>query len=101
LVVLSRLRKIETITKTEVEAMTIHYDIETDGLYLEGLEKGITLKERDFTIKLWALQEFSLEKIAMLVGVTQQQVMDMIVTHLIETGKTQEEALEIVENYQA
>jgi predicted transposase YdaD len=108
---LSRLRKIETITKTEVEAMTIHYDIETDGLYLEGIEKGreegreegraveATAKEREFTLKLWELQEFSLEKIAMLVGVTQQQVTDTIVNHLTETGNTKEEALAIVENY--
>ena len=33
LLILSRLRKMELIVKTEVEAMTIHYDIETDGLF--------------------------------------------------------------------
>ena len=31
----------ELIVKTEVEAMTIHYDIETDGLFLKGIEEGI------------------------------------------------------------
>ena len=38
--ILSRLRKMELIVKNQVEAMTIHYDIETDGLFLQGIEKG-------------------------------------------------------------
>ena len=40
LLVLSRLRKLEVITKTEIILMPIHYEIETDGLYLEGIEIG-------------------------------------------------------------
>jgi flagellar biosynthesis/type III secretory pathway protein FliH len=39
--VLSRLRKLTVITKNAIDAMPIHYDIETDELYLEGIEKGI------------------------------------------------------------
>ena len=39
--VLSRLRKLEIPVKKEITAMPIHYEIETDGLYLEGIEKGI------------------------------------------------------------
>jgi hypothetical protein len=56
--------------------MTIHYDIETDGLFLKGIEEsiekglekgikqGIELEKQVFVYKLWSLQEFSLEKIA-------------------------------------
>ena len=95
--------------------MTIHYDIETDGLYLEGLEKGIekgiekgrkeglekgiSLKERDFTLKLWGLQEFSLEKITLLVGVTEEQITNTILAHLQEQGKTKGDAFAILETY--
>lgn len=39
--ILARLRKFETITQKQIEVMPIHYEIETDGLYLAGLEKGI------------------------------------------------------------
>ncbi len=42
LLVLSRLRNLESITKKQLEAMPITYDITKDGLYLEGMEKGIT-----------------------------------------------------------
>ena len=41
LIVLSRLRKLETITRKKVEAMPITYDITTDGLYQQGIEQGI------------------------------------------------------------
>lgn len=41
LVMLSRLRKIESLTIKITEEMPIHYDIETDSLYLKGTEKGI------------------------------------------------------------
>ena len=41
LMMLSRLRKIEELTIKITEEMPIHYDIETDALYLRGTEKGI------------------------------------------------------------
>jgi predicted transposase YdaD len=40
LMMLSRLRKIEALTIKITEEMPIHYDIETDALYLRGTEKG-------------------------------------------------------------
>ena len=40
LTILSRLRKLETQTKEQIDDMAITYDIYTDGLYLEGKEKG-------------------------------------------------------------
>jgi hypothetical protein len=47
LLILSRLRKMELIVKTEAEAMTIDYDIETDGLYLQGIET----KEQEIVLR--------------------------------------------------
>jgi predicted transposase YdaD len=41
LLTLSRLRNMELIVINQMETMNIHYDIEKDGLYLEGIEKGI------------------------------------------------------------
>jgi CRISPR/Cas system CMR subunit Cmr6 (Cas7 group RAMP superfamily) len=41
LMMLSRLRKIEGLTIKIVEEMPVHFDIETDTLYLRGNEKGI------------------------------------------------------------
>jgi hypothetical protein len=70
---------------------------------VEGLEKGrqeeATAKQREFTIRLWDLQEFSLEKIALLVGVALQQVKNTILTHLQAQGKTEVECEKIVEEY--
>jgi predicted transposase YdaD len=41
LMMLSRLRKIEALTIKIAEEMPIHYEIETDALYLKGTEKGM------------------------------------------------------------
>ncbi|MEM8893487.1 MAG: hypothetical protein AAGC88_02845 [Bacteroidota bacterium] len=41
LLVLSRLRNLETVTKKKVADMPITYDITKDGLYKEGMEQGI------------------------------------------------------------
>lgn len=41
LVILARLRKLEDLTIKIVKAMPITYDISTDSLYLQGIEKGI------------------------------------------------------------
>lgn len=111
LLILSRLRKMELIVKTEVEAMTIHYDIETDGLFLKGIEEGIEkgiekgieqgieLEKQVFVHKLWALQEFSLEKIALLVDVSPERLMEMLLAYLQEEGQTEAEAVRTIEAY--
>jgi hypothetical protein len=78
LIVLSRLRKYEMIAKTEIEAMPLHYNIETDGLYPEGIEKGIEKTLAEFTLKLWKMQEFPIAKIAMIVGIPQDSVLMFI-----------------------
>jgi hypothetical protein len=102
LVVLSQLRKLETITIQEIETMDFHYDIETDGLYLQGLtkgeekgiekgiEQGVELghTERDiaFTINLWSQQEFAISKIAALVNLSEEKVIAIITDHLRQQG---------------
>lgn len=39
--ILSRLRKLQPIVLKEISLMPIKFDVETDELYLEGIEKGI------------------------------------------------------------
>jgi uncharacterized protein YwgA len=117
LFILSRLRKMELIVKTQVEAMTIHYDIETDGLYLQGveegieqgielgiekgIEQGIELERREFIQTLWSLQEFPLDKIAMVVKSPVEQVIEVLVDLLKDQGLSDAEASEKIELYQA
>jgi hypothetical protein len=109
LLILSRLRKMELIVQTQVEAMTIHYDIETDGLYLQGIEKGIeegieegaAIKERAFVQTLWSLQEFSLERIALMSGATLERVTQLILAHLQAEGLSEVEAEQSLETYRA
>jgi hypothetical protein len=99
LLILSRLRKMELIVKNQVEAMTIHYDIETDGLFLQGIEKGIELEKQEFIHKLWLLQEFSLEKIALLVDASKEHVNEVLLAFLQGEGKTDMEARVVLDAY--
>jgi predicted transposase YdaD len=107
------LRKMELIVKTEVEAMTIHYDIETDGLYLQGkeegiergiekgIEKGIELEKQQLVHKLWIFQETSLEKMAFLVDLSPERVTEIILAHLQSKGMSEMEATKTIAAYQA
>jgi hypothetical protein len=101
LLTLSRLRKMELIVKTEVEAMTIHYDIETDGLYLQGKEEGIELEKQQLVHKLWIFQETSLEKMAFLVDLSPERVTEIILAHLQSKGMSEMEATQAIAAYQA
>ena len=113
LLILSRLRKMELIVQTQVEAMTIHYDIEIDGLYLQGIEKGIqegiqegieegaALKERQVILAQWSLQEFSLERIALMSGAALERVTQVILAQLQAEGLSEVEAEQSLEAYQA
>jgi len=115
----------ELIVQTQVEAMTIHYDIETDGLYLQGIEKGIeegiekgiekgieegiekgieegvAIKEREVILALWSLQEFSLDRIALMSGATLERVTQVILAHLQAEGFSEVEAEQSLETYRA
>lgn len=104
LLVLSRLRKMELIVKTEMEAITFHYDIETDGLYLQGveqgLEQGLETKAREVLLQLWATKEFSLEKMALLVNVSLDKVVETISNFLQSEGLSEVEATQAIEAHQ-
>ena len=72
LMMLSRLRKIENLTIKITEEMPIHYDYETDTLYLKGIEKGqkeIEKKSYLFVRNLLLDSDFTKEKIALLADV--------------------------------
>jgi hypothetical protein len=73
--VLSRLRKLEIPTKKEISAMPIHYEIEQDGLYLEGIEKGIEKHQHDTVVRGLQAGVLSLEMIANLAGVSLEYVL--------------------------
>jgi hypothetical protein len=68
LMMLSRLRKIEALTIKIAEEMPIHFDYETDTLYLKGAEKEAAKKDRIFATYLVLNTEHSDEQIASIVG---------------------------------
>jgi hypothetical protein len=79
LMMLSRLRKIEALTIKIAEEMPIHFDYETDTLYLKGaekgIEKGIEKKNWLFVRNLLLTTDFSNERIALLADVTVDYVL--------------------------
>ena len=78
LVMLSRLRKIEDLTIKITEEMPINYNIETDYLFLKGIEKGIEkgMTKKDYENKftfvnnLLLSTELTVDKIAAVSGVS-------------------------------
>ncbi len=85
LVMLSRLRKIENLTIKITEEMPIHYDIETDSLYLKGTEKGLEkrLEKRleKSVIKLWQ-KDIAPDMIANLLDLTIERVESIIAEYI-------------------
>jgi hypothetical protein len=67
---LSRLRKIEALAIKITEEMPIHYDIETDALYLRGTEEGAAKKDYIFVTSLLINTDFDDAKIALVANVT-------------------------------
>jgi hypothetical protein len=80
--VLSRLRKLEMPVKKEIERMPIHYEIETDGLYLEGVEKGVEIgveigvekNKFDIVSSMLLQKKYSIEDIMVTLKVTEAYV---------------------------
>jgi len=80
--VLSRLRKLHPISLKEIKAMPIHYDIETDELYLaglekgieKGLEKGVEQHQHETVVRLLKDGRFADDEIAEFSGVTVEYV---------------------------
>lgn len=81
LVILSRLRKLESVTKKKVEAMPITYDITTDGLYKQGIEQGIeqgvTKTKKQAIIKALEQGLLNLEQIAEMLDVSIDEVIQV------------------------
>jgi len=66
LLTLSRIRKLEVQTKNQIKTMPITYDITTDGLYLEGREKGREEEKHKFIIRLLKETSMTEQQIAKL-----------------------------------
>jgi predicted transposase YdaD len=91
--VLSRLRKLSSITEKAIHTMPIHYNIETDELYLEGrekgreegreegiekgIEKGMLKKSEETVISLLEMQQFTVPQIAKMLRVTEEFVLQI------------------------
>jgi hypothetical protein len=65
LAILARLRKLEALTVKITEEMPIVYDIETDYLYLQGVEKGFDKGKILFVQNLLANTNFADDKMAL------------------------------------
>lgn len=66
----------------------------------QGIVEGIALEKREFAKKLWSLQEFSFEKVAILVDLPLEDVRAIIKEILQDEGLSQEEA-KLQDSYQA
>jgi hypothetical protein len=98
--ILSNIRKLQPETVKQINAMPIVYDLKTDLRYQQGIEKGSSLKEREVVLNLWNMQMFSLDKIALAVGITEDEVRQILTAFLQEQGKTLEEAAAALVAYQ-
>lgn len=67
----------------------------------QGIEQGIELEKQEFTLKLWALQEFSIEKIAILVDLPHERVIEIIAEFLKLEGQSESIAMQTIEMYQS
>ncbi|WP_373549715.1 Rpn family recombination-promoting nuclease/putative transposase [Haliscomenobacter sp.] len=74
-------------------------DVKQQGIE-QGIEQGIATEKYEFTKKLWELQEFSLEKIAILVDLPKEQVFEIILALLQANGQSMEEAEQQIKAYQ-
>lgn len=66
----------------------------------QGIEQGIEQGKLDVTLNLWSTQEFSLDKIAMLVDLPSERVEQLIINHLIAGGMTEDLAERTIQIYQ-
>ena len=85
LAVLSRLRKLQKPTINEIKSMPIHYDIATDELYLEGIEKGIEkgieqgllIQKKETIIKMLQTGKYSLDEIILVTSAAKEFVLQI------------------------
>ena len=90
---LSRLRKLEAQTKKEILAMPIHYELETDALYLEGkeigLEQGIEKHKYESVVRMLRQGQLAKEVIALYAGVDITFVL-RVEREIQESGKNEQ-----------
>ena len=94
----------ELKVKTVIKVMPINYDIETDGLYLEGMVKGklegkiegikqgLEIKEQQFVLNLWSSQEFPIVTMAKFAIITPERTRQIILNALQDQGLSETEA---------
>jgi hypothetical protein len=54
--------------------MPINYEIETDGLYLEGIEKGVEKNKFDNVSRLLLQKKYTLKDIMVILDVTESYI---------------------------
>ena len=67
----------------------------------QGIEQGIELEKQVFVQKLWSLQEFPLEKIALLVDLSPERLLEILRAYLQTEGQTEAEAIRTIEAYKS
>jgi hypothetical protein len=94
----------ELKVKTVIKVMPINYDIETDGLYLEGMVKGkvegikqgMEIKEQQFVLNLWSSQEFPIVTMAKFAVITPERTRQIILNALQTQGLSEAEAIQAI-----
>ena len=91
--ILSRLRKLDQETQHQINTMPIHYDIETDFLYQQGMEKGMEKgiekgiekgaekNKKETVINMLQMGKYSLHEIIMILGVTGEFILNIAREH--------------------
>jgi hypothetical protein len=57
--------------------MPIHYDIETDFLYQQGIEKGAEKNKKETVINMLQMGKNTLYEITVILGVTEEFVLNI------------------------
>ena len=79
--ILSRLRKLDQETQHQINTMPIHYDIETDFLYQQGIEKGQEKSKKEAVINMLQMGKNTLYEITVILGVTEEFILNIAREH--------------------
>lgn len=98
----------ELKVKTVIKVMPINYDIETDGLYLEGMVKGkvegikqgFEIKEQQIVLNLWSLQDFSIKSMAAIAVINPERTRQIILNALQTQGLSEAEAIQAIATHE-
>ena len=73
-----------------------------ENIDLEGIKKGIEKEQTEFTLNLWKMQEFPINKMASLVGISMADVSNIISTYLRDVeGRNDAQIRQILEPFLA